>query len=120
MSTELSPTDAGSASRAGQRSPFIPALLLALAVLGWTVFQTTQLLAGRSNLTAAIATQDPQMEPSKKVRAAVESIATRTARVAKAGNANATVIVDELRKRGLSINPDGPAPVPAAEPIPAP
>ena len=106
----------GSASPAGQRSPFIPVLLLALAVLGWAAFQTTQLVTGHGNLTAAIATQDPQMEQSKKVRAAVESIATRTARVAKAGNANATVIVEELRKRGIGINPDGPSPDTAPAP----
>ena len=116
MSTEGSPVDAGFTPPSAQRSPFIPALLLGLAVLGWMTFQTTQMVAGRNNLTAAIAAQEPQMEQSKKVRAALESIVTRTARVARAGNANATVIVEELRKRGISVNPDAPPP---AAPAPA-
>jgi hypothetical protein len=98
---------------AEHRSPFIPALLLALAVLGWTCYQTFQLVTGRNNLTAGIAAQDPQMEQSKKVRAALESIITRTANLAKSGNANATVIVDELRKRGVNVNPES-QPQPAA------
>ncbi len=99
------------------RSAFVPGLLLALAVLGWSAFQATQLVMERSNLTAAISTQEPQMEQSRKVRAALESLATRTARLARDGNANATVIVEELRKRGISINLDGPPPAvtPAAQ-----
>ncbi len=104
---------AGGGDRPAARSAFVPLLLLALAVVGWAGFQTGQLYTGRSNLKEAIAAQDAQMEQSQKVRAALESLATRTARLAQAGNANATVIVDELRKRGININPDTPVPPPA-------
>ncbi len=99
------------------RSAFVPGLLIALAVLGWSAFQATQLVSERSNLTAAISNQEPQMEQSRKIRAAIESLATRTARLARDGNANATVIVEELRKRGITINPDGPPPA-ATPPAP--
>jgi len=113
MSTEQAQVVAAVAPPSGHRSPFIPALLLVLTLLGSLGFQTMQLVPGRTNLTAAIAAQDPQMEQSKKVRPALESIGTRTARLAKAGNANATVIVEGLRKRGITFNPDGPLPAPA-------
>jgi hypothetical protein len=101
---------------AGARSAFLPGLLLALAVVGWSGFQMAQLVTERFNLTVAIGNQASQMEQSRKVRAALESIATRTARLARDGNANATVIVEELRKRGISINPDGPPPAQAPTP----
>lgn len=91
---------------AGTRGPFLPLLLLALAVLGWSVFQTTQLVTERGSLTAGIASQDVQVEQSKKVRERLESLATRTARVARAGNPNATLIVEELRRRGVTIKVD--------------
>ena len=103
------------------RSVFVPGLLLALAVAGWSGFQCWQLVVERNNLSGAIAGQEPQMAQSQKVRAALENIATKTARIARAGNPNATVIVEELRKRGITINPDGPLPgeLPAT-PAPAP
>lgn len=95
------------------RSAFVPVLLLALAVVGWSGFQLAQLVIERSSLDATIAGQEPQLEQSKKVRAALDSLATRTARLARDGNANATLIVEELRKRGVTINPETP-PAPAA------
>ncbi len=101
-----------------QRSAFIPALLLALAVVGWATFQTVQLLVERNTLDTAIAGQETQMAQSRQVRERLESIAARTARVARSGNANATIIVEELRKRGITIDPDGPLPeiAPASQP----
>jgi len=98
------------------RSVFIPGLLLGLAVAGWSGFQTFQLVIERGNLAGALANQEPQVEQSRKVRAALESVATKTARIARDGNPNATVVVEELRKRGLTIDLDAPP----AEPAPAP
>lgn len=107
-------SDAGAAAPA--RNVFVPGLLLALAVAGWSGFQTWQLVVERNNLAAAIAGQEPQVEQSRKVRAALENVATKTARIARAGNPNATVIVEELRKRGITIDPDGPLPGEQAPP----
>jgi hypothetical protein len=90
-------------------SAFIPVLLLAMAALSWNSFQCLQLVMERQALQSAIAGQAAQMEQSKKVRASLESLATRTARLAKGGNANATIIVEELRKRGVTIDLDAPA-----------
>lgn len=91
------------------RSAFLPALLLAASVLAWNGFQAYQLLMERNSLTSVIADQEPRMEASQKVRAALESLATRTARIARAGNPNATIVVEELRKRGITISPEGDA-----------
>jgi len=87
-----------------QRSAFVPGVLLASAVLGWSAFQLTQLLAERDNLSKAIAGQEQQMAQSKEVRGRLDGLAQRTARLARGGNANATLVVEQLRRRGITIN----------------
>lgn len=103
---EQRPAVAPGPTRRDRHSPFLPILLLAIAILGTEVFQTAVFIYGRGSLQEVIAGQDVQMEQSKQVRAALASLVTRTARLAKAGNANATLIVEQLRKRGVTINPD--------------
>lgn len=87
-----------------RRTAFVPSLLLTIAVLGWAIFQTTQLVIEHRTLKTAIESQHEQMEQSAKVRTALESLSNRTARLARNGNANATLIVDELRRRGVTID----------------
>ena len=89
-------------------SAFAPALLIVLALLSWSGFQTYQLVLERNGFHAIIAGQDTQIEAAQKVRVSLQNLATRTAQVARAGNANATIVVEELRKRGITIDPDAP------------
>ena len=84
---------------------FVPLLLLALAVVGWLAFQSTQLLRERDQLSAIESSLQPQEQNAAKLRASLDAVATATAKLAAAGNANARVIVDELRRRGVTINP---------------
>jgi hypothetical protein len=93
--------------RAGEtRSPFIPLLVLALAVAGWFCYQTAQLAREGDNLQTARAAQDRSVQESKKLRDSLDAIARDTALLADKGNAGAKLIVDELRKRGVTINPN--------------
>ena len=89
-------------------SVFVPAMLILLAILSWSGFQTWQLVLERNGFNSILAGQEPQLETSRKVRVALQNLATRTAQVARDGNANATIIVEELRKRGITIDPDAP------------
>ena len=89
------------------RSLFLPALLFALAFVGWLAFQTVQLVGERQGLATARASLDPMELNATKLRTALDALATATAKLATDGNANARVIVDELRKRGVTINPPG-------------
>ncbi len=101
----------------GRMGPFIPMLILALSFAGWTIFQTTQLLHEKENLATLRVSQDKQIEDSKKLRDGLENLAKGTLALANRGNANARLIVDELRRRGVTINPDAsPATPAAAEP----
>ena len=96
-----------------QRSPFLPVLLLALAVAGWSCFQAAQLLKERDNMHATIAAQEKNVQDSQKLRDALDTVARETAQLADGGNQNAKLIVDELRKRGVTINLN---PVPSPPP----
>jgi hypothetical protein len=93
--------------------PFLPLLLLALAVGVWFGFQTVQLLKERDNMRATGAAQEKSVQDSKRLRDSLDSVARETAQLADKGNQNAKLIVDELRKRGVTINPN---PVPNPPP----
>jgi hypothetical protein len=95
------------------RGPFLPLLLIGATVLVWMLFQTTQLISEHGNLGKALASQVQPLEQSKKLRAALDSVASNTQRLADSGDASAKLLVDELRKRGITINPNA-----AAQPAP--
>jgi hypothetical protein len=90
-------------------SPFLPLLLIGATVLVWMGFQTAQLATEHGNLDKVRASQAQPLEQSKKLRAALDSVATSTQRLADSGDASAKLLVDELRKRGITINPNAPA-----------
>ena len=87
------------------KSYFIPLLLIAIALVIWTGFQTTQLLRERKYLKTVLTDQSPTVEQSQKLRGQLDSIAKGTLQLANQGNSNAKIIVEELRKRGVTINP---------------
>jgi hypothetical protein len=91
------------------RGPFVPLLLIAGAVLAWMGFQTSQLATEHGNLDRARVAQAQPLEQSKKLRAALDSVAASTQRLADSGDPSAKLLVDELRKRGITINPNAPA-----------
>ena len=92
------------------RSPFVPMLLGGLALLGWLGFQTYGLFTERESLTAAHTAQQQTVDNAGKLRTSLDALAADTQRIADAGNPSARVLIEELRKRGITIN----APVAAA------
>ncbi len=100
--------DPARGSQAGERttfSAFVPVLVIALAVVLWLAFQTVQLVREQQQLEAAQASLEPQHQAATKLRASLDDVATATAKLANAGNANARVIVEQLRSRGVTISP---------------
>jgi hypothetical protein len=84
---------------------FVPQLLMTLTLTGWLGFQAFQQVGERQQLKALDASGAAQEQAAQKVRASLEAIATATAKLAGDGNANAQSVVDQLRKRGVTINP---------------
>ncbi len=86
------------------RSGFVPILLTTLAVLGWLGFQTLQLLEDRDTIQAARVAQQQTVDNAGKMRASLDALAADTQRMAETGNVNARTLVEELEKRGVTIN----------------
>ncbi len=105
--------------------------ILAFALVGFTIFQFTQILADRDNIHKAQEQVQKSIEQADKVLAdnqkmldQLNSIAIGTQRLADAGNPNAKEIVAQLNRLGIKINPNfkpGQEQVqqPAAAPAPA-
>lgn len=91
--------------RAAARSPFLPLLLMALALLGWMAFQAVTLLQERGGLDRMIAAQQPQVAQSMRLRTALSSLASDTQRLAAAGDPGAELIVNQLKQHGITIHP---------------
>lgn len=87
------------------RTAFVPLLILLLTMLSWSAFQLIQLSDEAQGLEAAKNGQNAQLQQSQRVRQALDALATETRKLADAGNANAKLIVEELRKRGVTISP---------------
>lgn len=92
------------AAQAWPRSAFLPLLLAALALLGWLAYQLQQQVAERQLLQAAFVSQQQTVDSSGKLRASLDALAADTQRLADSGNPNARALVDELKKRGVTIN----------------
>ena len=96
-------TGSTEASRHKAFNPFVPMLLIALSLLSWLAFQGVQLGLEQRQLQLAQAKLDSQHEAATKLRSALDALATATAKLAADGNANARIVVEELRKRGITI-----------------
>ena len=94
-----------SAAAGASASPFVPLLLSMLALVVWLGHQAWQLVADRQSLQAAHAAQQPTVDNAAKLRTSLDALAADTQRLADAGNPNAKLLVDELKKRGVTINP---------------
>jgi hypothetical protein len=85
-------------------SPFVPVLLGGLALLGWLGFQTYGLVTERTGLASARTAQQQTVDNAGKLRTSLDALAADTQRIADAGNPSARLLIDELRKRGITIN----------------
>jgi hypothetical protein len=87
----------------------LPLLLVIIALIVWSAFQTTQLYKERQNLKTAYDNQEQVVSNAKKMRAQLDVIAAGTKRLADRGNANAQLIVQQLAKNGINIDPNAQA-----------
>jgi hypothetical protein len=87
-------------------SAFLPILLVTCAITGLLLFQAWQLYKDRRVLADLRANQRPAYVEAQRLQTQLEGVAAGTAELAKQGNANAQLIVEALRSRGITINPD--------------
>ena len=101
-------------------SAFVPVLLFGLAVLTVLGWQIWVLASERSALNTAFEGQQQTVDNAGKLRASLDGLAADTQRLADRGNANAALLVTELSKRGITINPTAEAAAAEAAAAPAP
>ena len=110
----LRPGETGRRERRDHR-PFVPLLVLVIAVLAWSGFQCYELVNERQTMAAVYRSQTRPFEESTKLRNSLDALARETAVLASKGNASAKLIVDELARRGVTINPNAAPPAPPNE-----
>ncbi len=101
---EHKPTNSSGAS-----SVNLSLLFLIIALLMWFGFQTIQLVNERNSLKSLDGNQEQTMINSQKMRTQLDAIAAGTKRLADQGNANAQLVVQQLAKNGININPNAQA-----------
>ena len=72
------------------------------------------LVSERSALNTAFEGQQQTVDNAGKLRASLDGLAADTQRLADRGNANAALLVTELKERGITINPQAGAAAAAA------
>ena len=92
---------------------YIPVLCLALAFFFLMVFQNVQLHEGRKTLEATRVQQQQALDQGVLVQKQLDALAIGTQRLANSGNPNARLIIEELRKAGITIKSEAPTGAPA-------
>jgi hypothetical protein len=98
----------------GPANLLLPLALVVITLFVWAGFQTFQFVRDRQALRTLRAGQETNIQSATKVRARLDTITRKTAELAAQGNAGAKLIVEELRKTGvtLPLSPSAPAPAP--------
>lgn len=89
-----------------QNNPFLPMLLIVLAIVVWSGFQASQLYQERATLANLRTNQETTHQNAQKMRAQLDALAAGTQTLANAGNKNAQAVVNALAQRGITINPE--------------
>jgi hypothetical protein len=97
----------------GPANLLLPLALVVITLFVWAGFQTYQLVRDRQALHALRAGQESKIQSAAKVRVRFDTITRKTAELAAQGNAGAKLIVEELRKSGVTFPPGPSAPAPA-------
>ena len=84
----------------------LPVLIIAVTLTLMTAFQMRQVLVERKLVADAFAGQEQPLSQAKQVGAQFESLAVGTARLAGNGNATAQGIVADLKRIGITVNPN--------------
>jgi hypothetical protein len=87
------------------KSAFVPLLILLAGMVAWSAFQLVQLRSEATLLEATRSGQEQPLQQAQRVRQALDTLATETRKLAEGGNANAKLILEELRKRGVTVSP---------------
>jgi hypothetical protein len=99
---------------APSRSVFLPLVLLFITVLIGALSQGVNTYRQWHDLDEVHKNQETKIQAATRLRAQLDGLARETAILANNGNSNARIVVQELQKRGVSIDVNAtPLPSPA-------
>ncbi len=87
--------------------------LVVVAVLIWFGFQGWHLQREHRTMQAVRAGQENALQQAQQRRAQLQSIARRLVALSQQGHASATLLIQELARRGYTVTSDSPTPAPS-------
>lgn len=103
-----------------ERTPFLPLLLVTVAWLVSSAFQTDLLITEHRGLERLSTLQRSQLEQEHKLENSYLSLIRDTEALAAQGDASAKLVIEQLKARGIQLPPAKPTgkelPVPPAKP----
>jgi cell division protein FtsB len=93
-------------------SPWAAVAIIAVTLLIWFGYQTWNLQREYRGALAARAGQEGPIQQAQQRRAQLQSITRRLAALSQQGHAGASLLIQELARRGYHVSPDGPTPAP--------
>lgn len=103
------PVSSASSAFDDRRSAFVPLTLCALALVVFFASQCVESWNQRQAMQAAHQSQQQTVDNASRLRASLDALGADTQRLADGGNANAALLVTELRRRGITITLPGAA-----------
>lgn len=89
------------------RSPYLPLLIVLVAIALYFALQTFELVRARSQIAQVRTGQTAALTAGAKIHAQFDALAGGTAVLAQQGDADAKVIVAEFGRRGFNFRPPG-------------
>lgn len=87
----------------GRYSVFLPALLIAAALVATLGTQTADVMREKVLLNTAVKNQTEPMAKAEQVRQQFQKVVGGTAELAKGGNRNAQTFIDQLKAQGINV-----------------
>jgi hypothetical protein len=104
---EVEPVDTPAAV---EKTPLnLPLILTLTALTIYFGFQTLQFFYERNNLVMVKSSQEAATQEAQKIQTQFKTLVSKTSELADKGHAGATMVMEELLKRGVS---SAPQPVP--------
>ena len=82
-----------------------PVILVVVGLFVLMVFETGQAVHDRGGLSDLRHSQEPTVQEAIKLRQQLDSLAGKTAQLAADGDEGAKIVVDQMKRQGISLNP---------------
>jgi hypothetical protein len=83
----------------------LPIILVVVSLFVLMAFETAEAVHDRGALADLRRSQEPTVQEAIKLRQQLESLASKTAKLAAEGDEGAKTVVDLMKRQGVNLNP---------------